>query len=92
MTREGHTLSAWITFSAGQEGDMTIAQGQTLERPSDPLDELACVLGGNRLNDRFWRETLTSRAHHLGLPSRSPRRKEVCRQGPPLAARGQRPH
>ena len=67
MTPEGHTLSAWITFSAHRDGDVTIAQAQALERPSDPLDELAYMLGGNRLNDRFWRETLTNLARHVGV-------------------------
>ena len=54
MTPEGHTLSAWITFSAYRDGDVTVAQAQALERPSDPFDELAYMLGGNRQNDRFW--------------------------------------
>ncbi|HEY8800035.1 MAG TPA: hypothetical protein VIM20_05500, partial [Candidatus Limnocylindrales bacterium] len=31
MTPEGHTLSAWITFSARRDGDVTIAQAQALE-------------------------------------------------------------
>jgi len=64
---EGHALSAWITFSAFRDGDVTIAQAQALERPSDPLDELAYVLGGNKLNDRFWRETLSNLARHVGV-------------------------
>jgi hypothetical protein len=67
MTPEGHTLSAWITFSAHRDGDVTIAQAQALERPSDPLDELAYLLGGSKLNDRFWRETLTNLALHVGV-------------------------
>jgi anti-anti-sigma factor len=46
----GHTLSAWITFSARRDGDVTIAETQALERPSDPFDELAYMLGGNRQN------------------------------------------
>ena len=54
MTPEGHTLSAWITFSARRDGDVTIAQAQALERPSDPFDELAYKLGGNGQNNRFW--------------------------------------
>ena len=33
----------------------TVAQAQALERTSDPFDELAYMLGGNRMNDRFWR-------------------------------------
>jgi hypothetical protein len=67
MTPEGHALSAWITFSAHRDGDVTVAQAHALERPSDPLDELAYLLGGNKLNDRFWRETLTSLARHVGV-------------------------
>jgi hypothetical protein len=67
MTPEGHTLSAWITFSARRDGDVTIAQAQALERPADPLDELAYLLGGNRQNNRFWQATLHNLAAHLGV-------------------------
>ena len=67
MTPEGHTLSAWITFSAHRDGEVTIAQAQALERTSDPFDELAYVLGANRLNDRFWRQTLENLARHVGV-------------------------
>ena len=48
MTPEGHTLSAWITFSAYRDGSVTVAQAQALERPSDPLDELTYMLGGKQ--------------------------------------------
>ena len=78
MTPEGHTLSAWITFSAHRDGDVTIAQAQALERPSDPLDELAYVLGGNKLNDRFWRETLANLAKHVGVAQPTVETKVVC--------------
>jgi hypothetical protein len=67
MTPEGHTLSAWITFSAHHDGGTTVAQAQALERTSDPFDELAYVLGANRLNDRFWRQTLENLARHVGV-------------------------
>jgi hypothetical protein len=66
MTPEGHTLSAWITFSAFDEGGVTHAQVQVLERPSDPFDDLAYKLGGSRLQTRFWEETLIALARHLG--------------------------
>ena len=66
MTPEGHTLSAWITFSAYRDGEATVVQAQALERTSDPFDELAYMLGGNRMNDRFWRETLENVARSLG--------------------------
>ena len=67
MTPEGHTLSAWITFSARRDGDVTVAQAQALERPADPFDELAYMLGGNRQNNRFWLATLHNLAAHLGV-------------------------
>jgi hypothetical protein len=67
MTPEGHTLSAWITFSARREGDATVAQAQALERPSDPFDELAYMLGGNRINNRFWETTMRNLATHVGV-------------------------
>jgi hypothetical protein len=66
-TPEGHMLSAWITFSAERRGDVTIIQAQALERPSDPLDELAYMLGGNRMNNNFWRQTLENLARHVGV-------------------------
>lgn len=66
MTPEGHTLSAWITFSAYRDGDETVAQAQALERTSDPFDELAYMLGGNRMNDAFWRDTLANLARSMG--------------------------
>jgi hypothetical protein len=67
MTPEGHMLSAWITFSAERRGDVTIIQAQALERPSDPLDEVAYMLGGNRMNNNFWRQTLENLARHVGV-------------------------
>jgi hypothetical protein len=67
MTPEGHTLSAWITFSAVRDGDVTVARAEALERPSDPFDELAYMLGGSRMNNRFWEATLRNLATHLGV-------------------------
>ena len=66
-TPEGHTLSAWITFSAERSGDVTIIQAQALERASDPIDELAYMLGGNRINNTVWRRTLENLARHVGV-------------------------
>jgi hypothetical protein len=78
MTPEGHTLSAWITFSAYRDGDVTVAQAQALERPSDPLDELAYMLGGNRMNDRFWRQTLENLARHIGTEAPVVETQSTC--------------
>jgi hypothetical protein len=69
MTPEGHTLSAWITFSAARDGDVTVAQAQALERPADPFDELAYLLGGNGQNNRFWEATLRNLASSVGVGS-----------------------
>jgi hypothetical protein len=78
MTPEGHSLSAWITFSAYRDGDVTIAQAQALERPSDPLDELAYLLGANKLNDRFWRDTLSNLARHVGVAEPVVETQAIC--------------
>jgi len=78
MTPEGHTLSAWITFSAYRDGDVTVAQTQALERTSDPLDELAYLLGGNRMNDRFWQATLTNLARSVGVADPQVETQKTC--------------
>jgi hypothetical protein len=67
ITPEGHMLSAWITFSAQRDGDVTVAQATALERPSDPFDDLAYRFGGNRMNNRFWEATLRNLALHVGV-------------------------
>ncbi len=77
-TPEGHTLSAWITFSAFRDGDVTVAQAQALERTSDPFDELAYVLGANKMNDRFWRQTLENLARHVGVAEPAVETQIVC--------------
>ena len=78
MSPEGHILSAWITFSARRDGDVTIAQAQALERPSDPFDELAYMLGGNRLNNRFWEVTLRNLAAAVGVAAPVVETQVVC--------------
>lgn len=78
MTPEGHTLSAWITFSAERDGDVTIARAQALERPSDPFDELAYMLIGNRQNDKFWEATMRNLASSVGVASPVVDTKAVC--------------
>jgi hypothetical protein len=66
MTPEGHALSAWITFSAYRDGDVTVAQVQALERTADPFDELAHMLGANRMVTAFWRDTLANVGRAMG--------------------------
>ncbi len=78
MTPEGHTLSAWITFSAFDDGGATVIQVQVLERPSDPLDDIAYLLGGSRMQSRFWEETLMALARHVGTTAAGVETTVVC--------------
>ncbi len=66
MTPQGHMFAGWITFSATQAGDETVAQAQVLMRASDPIYEIGLTLGGHRQEDVFWERTLTSLAAHFG--------------------------
>jgi hypothetical protein len=67
MTPEGHMLAGWITFSAEREGDVTVAQTQVLVRASDPLYELGMILMMGRVEDRFWRQTMSALARSFGV-------------------------
>jgi hypothetical protein len=78
MTPEGHALSAWITFSAFRDGDSTVAQVQALERTADPFIELTYVLGANRMNDRFWEQTLENLARSVGVATPDVVSQKVC--------------
>jgi hypothetical protein len=66
MTPQGHMFAGWITFSAAELEDETIAQAQVLMRASDPIYELGLALGGHRQEDRFWQHTLTQLAAAFG--------------------------
>src|ERR671918_2258849 len=78
MTPEGHMLAGWITFSAERDGDATVVQIQALERTNDPLYELGYVLGGNRLNSRFWIQTAENLARHFGVADPQVDSQVVC--------------
>lgn len=78
MTPEGHMLSAWITFSAYRDGEMTVAQVQALERTSDPFIELTYLLGASRVQDRFWVRTLENLAIAFGVDGPVVERTVVC--------------
>ncbi len=67
MTPEGHMFAGWITFSAANTGDGTVAQVQLLMRASDPLYELGLAFGVHKKEDRFWDATLTALAKHFGV-------------------------
>lgn len=78
MTPEGHALSAWITFSAFRDGDVTVAQAQALERTSDPFMELSYKFGANRMNDAFWEQTLVNLATSVGVTAPVVEARKVC--------------
>jgi hypothetical protein len=60
MTPQGHVFAGWITFSAHEEDDCTVAQVQVLIRANDPLYELGFRLGASKAEDTFWQRTLTA--------------------------------
>ena len=69
MTPQGHPFAGWITFSAAADAEATVVQTQVLMRAQDPLSELGLSLGGHRLEDRFWHQTLCNVAARLGVPA-----------------------
>ena len=66
MTPEGHMFAGWITFSSHVEDGATVAQTQVLMRAQDPLSEMGLAMGGHRMENRFWEQTLANLALHLG--------------------------
>ena len=42
-------------------------QAQAFERASDPLYELGAILGGHRMNNLFWEQTLQNLARHFSV-------------------------
>ena len=62
MNPQGHIFAGFITFSAFEEDECTVAQAQALVRANDPLYEIAFSLGVSGREDRFWEETLKSLA------------------------------
>jgi hypothetical protein len=81
MNPEGHALSAWITFSAFRDGNVTVAQAEALERTADPIVELTYMLGANRANDRFWEQTLANLATSVGVTEPAVVARKVCVDG-----------
>ena len=67
MNPQGHMYAGWITFSAYEEQDCTIAQIQLLVRANDPVYELGSRLGALHSESRFWQYTLKSLAAHFDV-------------------------
>jgi hypothetical protein len=68
MTPEGHPFAGWITFSAHEEDDHTVAQVSALIRANDPLYEAGFMVFGNRAEDKMWTHTLRSLSTYLASP------------------------
>jgi hypothetical protein len=66
-TVEGHPFAGLIAFRALAEAGETVAEVHVKLRASDPLFEVAMRLFGNRKEDEFWRQALTSLATHFGV-------------------------
>lgn len=78
MTPQGHMFAGWITFSAFQQGDVTVAQAQVLMRANDPIYEIGLQLGGHRAEDKFWAQTLKSLGAYFDVNSASVETEVIC--------------
>ncbi len=67
MTPQGHMFAGWITFSAYEDGGVTVAQAHVLMRASDPIYEMGMTFGGHKQEDRHWEHTLQSLAQAFGV-------------------------
>ena len=78
MTPEGHMFAGWITFSAHEEGDATVAQVQVLMRSNDPIYEMGLAMGGHRKENKFWNHTLKSVAGHFSVKDAEVEMQLLC--------------
>lgn len=67
ITPEGHQFAGLITFSAFRLTGRTVVQVEVLMRANDPLWELGLPIAINRIEDRFWNQTLSAVAAHFGI-------------------------
>jgi hypothetical protein len=67
MTPAGHGYAGFINFSGFVEGEDTYAQVQPLLRANDPIYEVGMPIMMNRMEDRFWHQTLRNIGAHFGV-------------------------
>jgi hypothetical protein len=68
MTPVGHPFAGPLTFSAADEGGVTVVKVDELTRASDPFWELAMMMPiGQRMQNDIWRKTLRNVAKHFGV-------------------------
>jgi len=69
MTPEGHPFAGPLTFSAFDDGGVTVVKVDELTRASDPFWELTMMIPfvGARMQNEIWRNTLRNVAKHFGV-------------------------
>jgi hypothetical protein len=69
MSPEGHPFAGPLTFSAADDGGVTVVKVDELTRASDPIYELAMMTPflGDRMQNDIWRSTLRNVAKHWGV-------------------------
>jgi hypothetical protein len=78
MMPEGHVFASWITFSASEEEDGTMAQVQALLRTNDPIYELCFRLGFSRYEDHLWHHTLKALAAFFDVEAPQVETQAIC--------------
>jgi hypothetical protein len=80
ITPEGHQFAGLITFSSYRLNERTLVQVEVLMRANDPLWELGMPIAINRMEDRFWNQTLAAIADHFGASSEV-KTETICLDG-----------
>ncbi len=78
---EGHPFAGMITFSAHDDGGVTVAQVQAIIRAQDPLVELTMPLYTHRQENKVWQHVLTALARHFGVEDAQVSIDAVCVDG-----------
>ena len=73
--RRGTCSPAGSRSAPSRRTATTVAQAQVLMRAQDPISELGLSLGGHKLEDRFWQQTLTAPRRPLRRRGRGARRR-----------------
>jgi hypothetical protein len=77
MTPAGHGYAGFITFSSFELDGKTFAQVQPLFRANDPIYEIGMPIMMNRMEDKFWHQTLRNVGAHFGAEV-EPEQQNVC--------------
>jgi phytoene dehydrogenase-like protein len=78
MTAEGLPEAGWNTFSAYEEGGVTVVQIQSLARANDPIYEIGFRLVGSTEQERIWTHVLESLAGRFGVTGATVSLEKSC--------------